>query len=175
MLARTFTYRSGWSIVGSAGVSGGVSVINAGIGSIDVASAGGDKGTIKYASAGGSLGLKDAQASLTYSTRDMMSVPGLEHTRIRARTPEPLTFDDLTGPMAIAGFTATSSSLAYEGGSLTIYFFGLPTIVAVASLIVPGAAGMLGMAALQCRAIGMTAGETRGFDASISASIGYGM
>ena len=174
VLARMFTYRSPWRIVGSAGGSGGFSVISAGGGSIDVVSDGGDKGTIKFVAAGASLGFKAMPFSLTFSTRDMTSVPGLEQTRIRARTSKPLEFDDLTGPMAVASFTATSIIAGAEGGSLSIYFFGLPGLVALGSLIVPGAAGLLGSAALNCKAMGMTAGEVRGADASVSVAVGYG-
>jgi hypothetical protein len=91
-----------------------------------------------------------------------------------ARTSRPLEFDDLTGPLGVASLTATSSLAAGEGGSLSIYFFGLPALVAIGSLIVPGAAGLLGSAAMNCKAMGMTAGEARGADASFSVAVGYG-
>ena len=170
-----FGHPTDWSFQGSAGGGGGFLGVAVGGGTIDLSSPTASapaSGTLGYVFAGASAGVDGGpDATFSYSTGSMWSA-GVGN--IRARTSEPLTFDDFKGPMCIASITAISSFSLGHGGSITFYMLGLPTIVGVAGLFEgPLVLAFLSQAAATATALGTMVGQSNGVDTGFTIAPGY--
>jgi hypothetical protein len=167
--------------------------IGVGGGQLDVKEDGGSEKYLTFASGGAEMGWSPADVPVTfsYSTRDMRSatsLPGLSGMgRIFTRQAS-LTFEDMTGPLAIFGITGAApdkfaSDVAEAvgkqmlmGASFNVFFLGITPSGKDALTRLPQTgnifAGIMNVAK-DCKAICMSAGEVVGFDLSIGFSIGY--
>lgn len=173
VLDSLFTYSTPWTFTGSAGLGGGALGMTGGGGYVDVRNTQNplDGGRIDFIAGGGGLGLNGVDYGFSFSTSSMWST-GLG--KIRARTPQPLTLEDMKGPLAIVSFAGITGATANRGLTLTIYMLGLPGLVMIGNLMVPGALHWIGSSAGSCRAIGVMAGEGAGADVGMAIMTGYG-
>ena len=172
-LDRVFSYSTPWTFTGSAGGGGGLFGIAGGAGFVDVKNSQRQRenGRIDFAVGGVSFGPEALEFSLSYSTPSMWST-GIG--KIRARTSQPLTVEDMTGPLAILSFAFMPGQVTFNrGGTLTLYFLGLPYVSTIGSLWA-GPIAWLSNAATLARAMGTMAGEGRGIDVGVSLLTGYG-
>jgi len=166
-----FTASSPWEFTSSGGGSLSISVFGAsgGVLYLKNASTGAEK-KLYYGIVGGTVGPLPFGGS--YSTSDMWS-KGVG--KIRARTPDPLTFDDMTGPMCVvSGSAVGGTSTLGQGMSGSIYFLGIPTLPAITSFPIPLVINWIATGAISASAIGLMVGRAKGADAGLSVEVGYG-
>jgi hypothetical protein len=183
-----------WTLTNAPGISAGF-IASASIGQLDVKEDGaaGEK-HLTYASGGMEMGWSpEGSSPVTFSasTRDMWSATSIKALsgmgRIFSRLGRNLTFDDMTGPLAILGITGAAPMKFYtdvadamggkmiQGLSFNVFMLGITPggESALQRLTSVGNIGAGMMAAVKdCKAICMSAGEVLGVDLSIGVTIG---
>jgi hypothetical protein len=142
-LRKLFPQPSSWTLQNAPSVGGGF-IASGSIGQLDVQEDGAPSPRyLTYLAAGVGLGLDTGGTPVTFSasTRDMYSVSGMG--RIFCRTPQPLTLEDMCGPMAVVGITGAAPVKFYsdvyetaaggkkmmQGLSFSLFLLGIPPTI----------------------------------------------
>jgi hypothetical protein len=149
-----FHHATPWKFTSSAGGAGGLSFLAGSGGALDLENtSSGEKETLHYLAGGVGVG---SPVSATYSTRSMWS-RGIGTIYAASSS---LSFKDMKGPMCIIGGSATVSLQIMQGGSVSIFIFGLG-----------GNFGLDGV--VGAKAMGMMTGRIKGVDAGLTVLSGW--
>lgn len=165
-----FTVSTPWSFSSSRGGSLGAEMIGVSGGVLRLKNAKThEEKELWYGAAGASVGPLPVVG--TFSTPDMFSkCVG----QIRARTSDPVTFEDMTGPICILSVSLVGRTGSVgEGGSASIYFLGIPAFCAITDVAVPLVLNWVATSAISARCVGMMYGRPLGAAAGLSIEIGY--
>jgi len=172
VLLPVFSAKTPWKFTTSGGGSLSAWIVAGTGGSVFLTNTStGENGRLRYLAGGSTLGPAPVGGSI--STVDMFSI-GLGN--IRAIRPD-LPLSAMQGGIAILGLSVAGSAGPYfppEGGSLSLYFFGISGPSALASLVMGPLVGLLN-ALTGALAFGMMAGQIKGADVGISLQTGYAL
>jgi hypothetical protein len=184
---------SKWTLTNAPGIGAGF-IASGQIGQLDVKEDGArDEQHLTFASGGVEMGWSpEGTSPVTFSasTRDMWSATSIKALsgmgRIFSRFPS-LSFDDMTGPIAVVGITGAAPMAFFtdvgaalggkmiQGLSFSVFLLGINPSASDALSRLPSSNLTSGMmsAVRNCKAICMSAGEVMGVDLSIGLTIGY--